>query len=47
MKERKDVFLIARITKGDKLIVEEIAKERKVSISQVVREMIKFFTEGN
>ncbi len=43
VKEKKDVFLIARVTTFDKHFLEHLAKEKKKTVSAVVRELIAFF----
>lgn len=44
-KVKKEVFLIARVTKADKKLIEEASKEQKVSISAIVRQMIELFSK--
>lgn len=39
-KEKKDVFLIARVPKSLKASITKLAKERGRSISKIVREIL-------
>lgn len=46
-KVKKEVFLIARVTKADKKLIEDASREQKVSISAIVRQMIELFNSVN
>jgi uncharacterized protein (DUF1778 family) len=44
-KVKKEVFLIARVTKADKKLIEDAAADQSVSISAIVRQMIELFSK--
>jgi hypothetical protein len=45
-KEKKDTFLIARVTSNEKNALLKIAQEKKIGLSKLVRQMIESFLEN-